>query len=268
MGTKTLKAVAVFVLLCTSSITVNAATVSDVYNLFGIELTSMYPEDVLNTIADYHRGQRDTAMYKFVEKSEFDNKIILDRISDLESELTRLKKRLLDSYSLQLSEIYALEEEYSVVKEKLSNAKKSSKECSVSVRKEEFPTEEEFQNALLKKSEIDNELDIGTLPIRYPVTGNCTVKDKTETHISLAVSKEERVSPIANGTVAKVTKNSITIDHGCGIYTYYGNLSSCFVKKGEAVYQGQYLGYTSDVVVFKMKIQDNFVDVSKLFEEG
>jgi murein DD-endopeptidase MepM/ murein hydrolase activator NlpD len=72
-------------------------------------------------------------------------------------------------------------------------------------------------------------------------------------HLGLDLAKTE-ASPIpaANDGVVVLAKffgiygNAIVIDHGYGLMTLYGHLSTIDVKEGQAVKQGETLGRTGD----------------------
>ncbi len=269
VGVKTLKAIIVVTLLLLPSVNVSAATVSDVYEIYDKELTSMYPESVLRTIADYQLYQRDTEMYKYVKKSEFDNELLKSKIRELEASLRSIGSKLTNAYDLELSEIYALEDEYTTVKEALGNARSSMHTGEVAyLDSANAPSEEEYKKALELKESVDSDTDIGLVPIKCPVSGSYEIKDKTDTHLMLDVDMNESVSPILNGIVLNISQDSVTVSHGSGLYSYYGGFNEILVKEGDAIYQGQNLGYSTDSMTFKFKIKNEIVDVSKLFREG
>lgn len=269
VGFKTFKAAIVVLLLVSTShcLDVKATTVSDIYELYDKKVTEMYPESTLKTIADYHRQIRSSAMYEYVKKSTFDNKLIEDKIKTLESKLDYLETKLLNSYDEDLSTIYELEDDYETTKKSIDNAKKSSESFEIKLPDEKILSKSKYNKALKDKNKTDYNKDIGTYQNKYPASGDIESIKSTEDRLELYVSNRSTISPLFNGRVVKVTDNSITISHDCGIYSYYGGFEEISVSAGDAVYQGQKLGYSSDVVILKFKINGDIVDVSKLFQE-
>lgn len=269
VGFKAFKAAIVVLSLVSAShcLDVKATTVSDLYELYDKRITEMYSESTLETIADYQRQLRSSAMYEYVKKSTFDNKLIEDKIKTLESELNYLETQLLNSYDEDLSTIYELEDDYETTKKSLENTRKSSESFEVKLPDEKTFSKNKYKKALRDKNKTDYNKDIGTYLNRYPVSGDIKSVKSTEDRLELYISNRSTISPLFNGKVSKVTDDSITLSHDCGIYSYYRGLEEILVNVGDTVYQGQKLGYSSDVVILKFKINGDIVDVSKLFQE-
>lgn len=72
-------------------------------------------------------------------------------------------------------------------------------------------------------------------------------KEKFHTGIDIGASSGAKIVACGNGTVTKATwyggyGNCVIIDHGGGITTLYGHMSSISVKKGQKVTAGQQIG--------------------------
>lgn len=105
------------------------------------------------------------------------------------------------------------------------------------------------------KEIIKNNFDI-------PVCGKYeTLSNKSETGIIINTEKNKEIASSYKGTVIDVSninkKKYITIDHGNGIESYYGCLSSTNVKEGQKVNKGEIIGRAgtiknSDGIIYKI----------------
>ena len=269
-----IKKSATFLMLCVAmlfcSSTVRAETLRDLYTIYSLDYVEGYPEGVLETIASYRNAQKYVAMYQYVASSEYDTSILDNRIDSLTNDLESLENELISGYGKSLSDIYELEDSYVKISEDLVNAKSSGVSYEVSYEAptvDNTPTYAEYKNALQQKSIFDSQQDIGSINISYPVDAMVAILDATDKHLELAVPNNSKVTVLFNGTVSGVSDESVSINHGGNVHTYYGNLSEIYVSKGDIVYQGQVLGTTKNTLLLKMKISDNLVDIRKIFSE-
>ena len=87
-----------------------------------------------------------------------------------------------------------------------------------------------------------------------PLTGSCTITQGIHPYNAVDISHGKCGEPVlasAGGRVKKVGYsriggNYVLIDHGRGVYTYYGHMSKIIVQKGERVRQGDVIGYTGN----------------------
>lgn len=96
-----------------------------------------------------------------------------------------------------------------------------------------------------------------------PVYGDYTELDNKSNAIVISTPQESDVLASYEGTIINIEEvdgsKHITINHGNGIETYYGLLSTAFVSKGDKVEKGQSIGKTGVVnslnsqgIVFKI----------------
>jgi septal ring factor EnvC (AmiA/AmiB activator) len=257
------------VLLFLTPATIYADTANDLYDLYDMKYEDSIPEDVIDTISRYNYAQKYVSMFQYVAVSEYDTDLINAKIDQLESNLESLTDQLLAGYDLSMDEIYTLEDEYNETYTKLQDAKDSLQTVEIDFDTptvDNTPTYSEYKEALQKKSKLVTEAELGEISdLSYPVTTAALESDRTFTSLTLAVADGATITSLFNGTVALTDDNSITIDHHNGIYTYYGGLTSYYVRPGDTVYQGQSIGTSGNKVILKLKIDGKLVDISKLF---
>ncbi len=261
-------------ILCVTVLTaftnVRASTVTDVYNIYGIESDELYPKELLNVISSYESAQKYVAMYQYVVESEYDTKVTEQRVKSLKKAKKDIEVKLMDGYSMELGDIYYLEDSYVTVAKDLENAKKSKEYVDIQSNipnADSVPSTSEYQRALLQKSELDSSYTMGEVPCECPIVGSYLLSDKNDKHLELAVAIGSDVTALMNGKVVAVDEESITINHSGKIYTFYGELQEVFVTVGTDVVQGQVIGKSSNKLMLKMKINDKFMDISKLIKE-
>lgn len=272
MGNKTVSKFLIGVLVCflLKPITVEAATPAELYTEYDLQYADSYPDGVLETISAYQNAQKYETMYYYVVSSEYDTSILDRRITELKATLRDCENKLQNGYSLSISEIYELEDLYSITLDKLEDAKSAANVVDVDYHMptlSEVPSYDEYCEALSIKSKYDSTQELGTLTINVPVTGESSVNEDTDKHLLLDTQAGSTVTSLFNGVVVQVTENSVTVQHPGNIYTYYGNLESVYVVENENVYQGEGVGSASETVMLKMKINGNFAPIRKLINK-
>lgn len=272
MGNETASKFLIVILVCflLKPITVEAATPAELYTEYDLQYADSYPDGVLETISAYQNAQKYETMYYYVVSSDYDTSIIDRRITELEATLKDCENKLQSGYSLSISEIYELEDLYNTTLDKLEDAKSAANVVEIDYHMptlSDVPSYDEYCEALSIKSKYDSTQELGTLMINVPVTGDSSVNEDTDKHLLLDAQAGSTVTSLFNGTVVQVTENSVTVQHPGNIYTYYGNLESVYVVENESVYQGEGVGSASETVMLKMKINGNFVPISKLISK-
>jgi len=278
VGTKTIQKckkivtiVTLLNLLSIPTIKIYADTVEDLYNFYNISLTDSEPDEAVDIVTRYDKAKRYVAMYQYVADSNFDKKIIEDRVATLEERLEDITKALNNGYYLSASDIYRLEDEYVTCSKRLSESKKALSNKSVDIKDSvpsNVPSYEEYITAKKELSLYDYSADIGDLKfISYPVSGAALVKDITDESITLSVKEGSDILSLFNGIVVGVTEDSVTIQHSKNVYSLYKNLKSNKVVLGDKVTQGEIVGKSNNTLFLKLKIEDSLVNISELFKE-
>lgn len=272
MGNETASKFLIGILVCflLKPITVEAATPAELYTEYDLQYADSYPDGVLDIISAYQNAQKYETMYYYVVSSYYDTSTIDRRITELEATLKDCENKLQSGYSLSISEIYELEDLYNTTLDKLEDAKSAANVVEIDYHMptlSDVPSYDEYCEALSIKSKYDSTQELGTLMMNVPVTGDSSVNEDTDKHLLLDVQAGSTVTSLFNGTVVQVTENSVTVQHPGNIYTYYGNLESVYVVDNESVYQGEGVGSASETVMLKMKINGNFVPISKLISK-
>jgi murein DD-endopeptidase MepM/ murein hydrolase activator NlpD len=271
VGSKIRKALILVIALVLQATTAYASTASDVYAVYDMSYEPSYPKGVLSTIAAYQNAKKYVYMYQYVIESEYDTTLIDRRIEEYKKTVETTSEKLLGGFSLDLSEIYALEDQYTEAVQKKEEAELSLVSYTVDYEAptaKDVPTYAEYQQACTTKSLIDNKANVGTLEnLSYPTETACLIDSSNDTSMTFATSSNTVVTSLFNGKVAKVTDDSVTVCHYNKIYTCYSNLSSVTVKKGDIVCQGQSVGISTSKFTLRMKVGGKLVDVSKLFKE-
>lgn len=95
---------------------------------------------------------------------------------------------------------------------------------------------------------MQTELDAQKVPVGFPMTGSASVQEITEGNPACIFSGTENMLVVAaaNGMVLSIEEDEvyghkITVDHGNGYTTVYGNRGNVLVKQGDVVYRGSAL---------------------------
>lgn len=110
-----------------------------------------------------------------------------------------------------------------------------------------------------------------------PTLGKFKTLDETNKGIAILTDGDKDISASFDGTIREVKEESdgkhLIIDHGNGIETYYGLLSSINVKEGDKVSKGENLGKSGVIdssstkgIVFKIIYMGNEKDPSGLMD--
>lgn len=248
-----------------------AATVDELYAVYGMEYSVEYPKDVLDIIDNYNYAKRYMSMYRYVVESEYDVESVNKNIEYLEDRLTEIEGNLSKGFDLSLDEIYLLEDEYTEVHNQLERAKKSLISVDVDVRvptSTETPTYDEYVNAMQEKALLNTQAELGNVKgLDYPIATAALVKDLSDTHLTLSVAEGSTATSLFNGKVVDITDDSITLYHYNNVYTLYKGVQHSYVVKGDTVYQGQSIGTVNSNLTLKLKLNGKLVDVSLLFKE-
>lgn len=273
MGFKAQRVISL-VLSCTillNPISVKADVPASLYAEYGLNFADTYPKECLKTISDYQEALRYPTKFAYVNSVTFDKAAIDNRIRDLTNECNACTKKLENGFSMPLSEIYSVEDEYKIATQRLAEAK-NAKRTSTAKSKVDIPprpTKEDYEEALKVKASYDQLYDIGKVNVSIPITGEVTIKSHSDSSTILSVDKEDcTVSALFKGTVIQATKTDVTIQHPGNIYTHYSGLTKKLVKNKEKVYQGEGIGLSSKQVTIQMKLNGKFVDLSKIITEG
>ena len=264
------KVFSLVIALCLLPTTVFAGTAEDLYKLYGKEFTVKYPESITRTISRYQNAKKYAAMYQYVITSEYDNSILQKRADDLRESISTAESTLLNGYNMSLEDIYTAEETYRDSVHLLASTEKAMETDDVQYtlpETKDIPSYVEYCNAKTLKSCYDSYNNIGSLDsLTYPVDSACLVEYVDNSKLKLTTVQWSVMHSLFNGTVVDVKEDNLTISHHNGIYTYYGGLSDISVKVDEEVKQGQPIGYSSGHIVLRMKVDNEIVNVSKLFE--
>lgn len=264
------KAIAVALICCLLPTNVSAGTAADLYELYGKEFQVKYPESVTQTISKYQEAKKYAAMYQYVITSEYDDGILQKRAEELKKTITSAETTLLNGYSMDIEDIYETEESYKSSLSLLEDTELAMQRADVQYNVptvKDVPTYTEYCNARTLKSCYDTYSNIGSIKdITYPVDSACLVEYEDATKLKLATIKESVVVSLFNGVVVDVHETDLTISHRNGVYTFYGGLKDIAVEVGEEVKQGQPIGYSSGHLTLKLKIDDEIVDIAKLFK--
>jgi murein DD-endopeptidase MepM/ murein hydrolase activator NlpD len=110
-----------------------------------------------------------------------------------------------------------------------------------------------------------------------PTLGKIKNLDETNKGIAILTEVDKDVSAAFDGTVREVKEETdgkhLIIDHGNGIETYYGLLSSINVKMGDKISKGENLGKSGIIdssstkgIVFKIMYMGNEKDPNELMD--
>lgn len=272
MGFKAFKTIILMLLLLLAfPIKVKADCASDLYELYGVEYTQVYPDGVIETIQKYNDAKKYLTSFQYVALSDFDSSILNKRLSSLTKRKEHLKHELSNGYYLSWDEIYLLESEYNDVCNKIYNTEKIVSDNSIQTPippMTDVPTYTQYQDAISIKKNIDNNSDIGTLHnIKPPILDAFILDTNSDTSCTYRTVRNARVVSLFNGVIKEVGTDYIIIDNGNSIISYYRNLKSVNVDLGDTVKQGDVLGTSNSYVTLQLSLNNNFVDVTELFVE-
>lgn len=272
MGVKKCKTALVLILLSLlSPVTVYADSASDLYKIYDIDYSTVYPKGVIKTIEDYNNAQKFLKSFRYVVTSEYDYSIIDNRIKKLTAEKESITELLLSGYSLSWEEIYELEDRYVTVSKQLEDAKLSLSSNSIEYDKPDtntVPTTEEYEKALADKAAIDTKTNVGTLSnLEPPLESACLLDSSSDVSTTYQTVKGSVVTAIFNGEVCEVGEDYIILNNYNGIKTYYRNLKSVNVSVGDTVYQNQAIATSNSYVTLQLSLDGNFVNLTKLYNK-
>lgn len=270
MGTKT-KAVIVALCVLASSQQVSAETATDLYRVFDKEYTIEYPDDVLKVLRNYSNAERYIYQYQYITSSTYDEEELNKKAKELKSECKSIRSKLLNAYSLELSEIYELEDRLVTVEKQLDeiNSSKKSSDITPDVpNSDELPTSSDYRVALETKGIIDQRAELGTVKnVPYPVSSTCILKDVDDTSVMLLTIDGAIVTPLWAGKVVSVDEDSVVVYHYNNIYTRYSGLSYISVEEGDKLGTQDTLGKSSHLLKLELRLDGELVDISKIFKE-
>ncbi|MCM1234399.1 MAG: M23 family metallopeptidase [Ruminococcus flavefaciens] len=279
MGTKTRFTLVFLVALCllVPPLRCNAASVSELYQLYGKEFEVDVPDDVVHTISAYNGAKKYVSMYNYVVNSEFDDKALQDELKQLHARLDDLSYQLRNSYAASISHILDLEEEYSTCIKRIQDIESSyvsydlndSDSAPVNV-----PSYSEYSEAMRTKNNILALTEIGEIGnLKVPAQSSARLIDDSDDMCNYKVIDGTGVLSLFNGVVKDVVVDddfglTVIVDNNNGVLTYFCNLEIVDVQPGETVYQNQRLGYVYGTrLILRLQLGDDFVNISKLLEE-
>lgn len=270
MGIKKCKNTLILLLVffLTTPTIAEASTVKDVYEFYGVTYDESDYDEQLDIIQKYESAKKYVTMYQYIIYSEYDTSVINTRIESLTTRIQDIESSLKNGYNLPLDSIYALENEYATLVTQLEDAEKSLLTHDIDLdvpTVENTPSYSEYKKALEVTKLYSNIGDIADISI--PVTSRYLVNDVTEKHATYTVEKGSDVTAVLSGRVVNINNNAVTINHGSGVYSYYGTLDTVTCSVGDYVQQHSVIGKSGTVITFKLKINDTLVDISKLFKE-
>lgn len=255
---------------------VSASTASELYETYNMECNTTLPVEITDTIKSYNSAKKYATQYTYVVKSEFDTSALQLEHSQIENLLKELENELLSGYSKDIADIYAIEDEYLYLQQRLLDIESTLQSYTVEATElnvGDVPSYSEYKEALQNKNEIIAKREIGNLNIKVPVQSLAKCISNSDEESSYKVVDSTGVLSPFNGEVKDVileedNSYTVTIDNFNGIETTVANLESVDVIPGDTVYQNQRIGYVlGSKVIFKLCLNGVFVDISQIFVE-
>lgn len=255
---------------------VSASTASELYETYNMECNTTLPVEITDTIKSYNSAKKYATQYTYVVKSEFDTSALQLEHSQIENLLKELENELLSGYSKDIADIYAIEDEYLYLQQRLLDIESTLQSYTVEATElnvGDVPSYSEYKEALQNKNEIIAKREIGNLNIKVPVQSLAKCITNSDEESSYKVVDSTGVLSPFNGEVKDVileedNSYTVTIDNFNGIETTVANLESVDVIPGDTVYQNQRIGYVlGSKVIFKLCLNGVFVDISQIFVE-
>lgn len=279
MGEKAYKWLMLFValVLLAQPCAVHAASVSELYTLYGKTFEVDIPEDILHTISTYNNAKRYVSMFNYVVNSEYDTESIRNEIAALDAELATLESKLMSGINSNIVDLQLLEDTYVSMLKRRTNLEQSL--ISYTVDDSEFdpgsvPTYSEYSEAMRTKNAVMADLEIGNIDdLMVPAQSQAKLMEVRDTECVYKVIEGTGVLSLFNGTVEDVIVDdeyglSVIVDNKNGVKTYFCNLEIADVTPGETVYQNQRLGYVyGSKLILRLELDEDFVDISKLLVE-
>lgn len=250
--------------------TCSAGTCVELYEVYGKDYEIKYPDNVIETIQSYNYAEKYLAMYYNIAKCEYNTDELHERKKRLKKDIKSVRSQLLAGYYLSIDAIRMLESEYKELSDKLVEVNKSLKTYDLNadaVDVNSVPTKEQYENALNVKSIVDRQAELGNIiPEERPFKGKSLVSDHSKTSITYAVANGTEVTALYHGTVAEISDSTLILDCNNGIIVTYSGIDFPTVNVGDSVKQCSVLAKSKNSVNVKVKIGDDFVDVSKILK--
>ena len=271
MGNKT-KAGLITVLFVLLFVTpVQASSIEELYALYQIDYVNAYPDGIVKTMRSYQSAQKYVKRYRGVIESDFDSSIYTRRLEKYEAELKNIESMLLDGYDLSLSEIYSLEDKYSSIQSKIKSTQESMAVSENSIEKldsSDVPTYTEYCEAVSRKAELDSNSPIGDLSkLKVPIKSSFLLDKHNKTSATYMTTDNAPIVALFSGKVVETSDTYCKIENSYGVAVYYRNLSDMSYSIGDVVDEGAVIGHSYSYVTLQLSLDNNFVDITKLFEK-
>lgn len=258
---------ALLILLC-HSIPVQAYSAEELYKDCGMEYTSPYDKNDIETIGNYNFAKRYVSMYRYVSSSEYDEEVIEKRIEECERIVDDTEKALLNGYDKPVSELYQLESDYKEALRKLEDAKTIMHPVELNTKQltaADVPTYNQYVHAMNRKKVADLNCNLGehkfpTMAVQAYLIDNYDTSSVTYTTV-----QNGGVCSMYNGVVAAVGEDHVTINHHNGIVSSYKSVTPT-VKVGDTVLQNRPIGVTDGKFTVKLKVNNTLIDIYKFLE--
>lgn len=261
---------AAFIVLLLRPTTCLAYNAEDLYADCGIEYSSPYAEEDLETIQNYNYAKRYASMFRYVANSNYDKDVIAKRIEEAEKRLEELEKELLSGYDKSTDDIYQLESDYSSTLKELEDARNTELPVEIDFKRitaDDVPSYQEYITALNRKKVIDLECELGEEKVSRPSLNEVVIKDFTDDSITYATIPGSGVTALYNGVVSAAGDTHVTVNHHNGIVSSYKGVYPT-VKVGDTILQGSPIGITEGEFSVKMRVGEDLIDIHKLLEES
>lgn len=258
---------ALLLLLC-HSVPVSAYSAEELCDDCGIEYTSPYDEEDIETISNYNFAKRYVSMYRYVSSSEYDEEVIENRINECEKIVEEAEEALLDGYSKSTAELYQLESDYKVALQKLEDAKNIMQPVDVKTKQltaDDVPTYNEYVRAMNRKRVAEINCDLGQFKVPTLAVQAYLIEDYDKNSVTYTTVQNGGVCSMYNGVVAAVGEDHVTINHHNGIVSSYKGVKPV-LNVGDKVTQNYPIGVTDGTFTVKLKINNTLIDIYKLLE--
>lgn len=262
--------------LLTTPLQVNAASVDELYSLYGIKYNATLDGTVSETIKGYNNAKRYVEMYHHVSTAEFDTSVIDAELKHIDSRLKEIKEELFAGFYLTLDDIYLLEDEYNSLVDRKEELCQVDTDVTLDYQVpnlDTVPAYADYKEALKIRNEFEAQKEIGLLEgLEYPLQASSIMYDVNTLFTTFKTIDNTGVLCLFNGRVEKVEDTrdglQITIDHYNGVRSIYNYLEETSLRTGDTVYQNQSIGYLlGNKLTLQLQLNGEFVDVSKLYNK-
>lgn len=271
MGKKVKKApiaLALALLLSSGAQHVNAQTVDDLYEMYGMIAPDAVPDDIRDTIMSYNNAQIYVVKYGSLCDVTTDYSRIKSQIEESKERVSQCHQQLADGYTLSVNTILKLESTILELEKKIEDMGQVMTEYEIQIpviKPEDVPSKADYNSAINERSRY-SAYNLGNVSnVKVPAVGQASVVQSGTTYTQIETQEASSALALFNGQVTEVDGDYIKIQSGNNVFVeYYGLISTC-VQIGDKIEQYQRIGSVKNQFQVALNLSGDYYPLLHLF---